>query len=186
MGKVKAIEKTKTKDKKKCRAEKKDKAYVAKQYPKQEPSITCRYIQKNFELNIINQVFSFLWSEEKSAKYVKNFFSKDEIKVSLYYEYIKVVRKFCKRYINKEYLKDLCDYQLHHIAYKMVSKNKQKLNYLSMSHFSRCVRHLIFIYLKQLCPQAILTSKKMRRQIWREHLIKCRLLCQYMFHGLSS
>ena len=34
--------------KKKNRSEKKDKAYVAKQYPKQEPSISCRYIQKNF------------------------------------------------------------------------------------------------------------------------------------------
>jgi len=60
-------------------------------------------------------------------------------------------------------LKNLCDYQNHHIAYKMVSKNVQKLEYLSMEEFSSCIRHLIFIYLHQLCPQAILTSKKMRR-----------------------
>lgn len=104
---------------------------MAKQYPKQEPSLSCRYIQKNFELNIINQVFSFLWSEEKSMKYVKRFFG-DSIKENLFYEFIKIVRKFCKRYINKEYLKNLCNYQPTHIAYKMVTKNQQKLEYLSM------------------------------------------------------
>ena len=36
----------------------------------------------------------------------------DRNKVALYFDYIKIVRKYCKRYINKEYLLNLCDFQL--------------------------------------------------------------------------
>ncbi len=68
----------------------------------------------------------------------------------------------------------------------MVSKNSHKLEYLSMNEFSQCIKHLIFIYLQQLCPQAVLTSKKMRKEIWGEHLIKCRLLRDFMFYHLSA
>jgi len=35
---------------------------------------------------------------------------------------MRIIRKYCKRYINKEYLLNLCDYKMEHIAYKIVIK----------------------------------------------------------------
>jgi len=92
----------------------------------------------------------------------------------LYFEYIKIVRKYSKRYINKEYLQNLCDYQPHHIAYRIVARNAEKLKYFSMDELSKTVRKLIFIFFKKVCALSILTSKKMVTDIWKDHFEKAR------------
>jgi len=92
----------------------------------------------------------------------------------LYFEFIKIVRKYSKRYIKKEYLKNLCDYQYHHIAYRIVARNAEKLKYFSMDELSKTVRKLIFIFLKKVSALSILTSKKMVADNWKDHLKKAR------------
>jgi hypothetical protein len=94
--------------------------------------------------------------------------------VALYFEYMKIIRKYCKRYINKEYLQNLCDYQPQHIAYRIVARHVDKLRFFSMEELSQTIRKLIYIYLKDVCSLSILTSKKMRVDIWRDHFEKAR------------
>lgn len=48
------------------------------------------------------------------------------------------------------------------------------------------VRKLIFIYLDTVCATSILTSKKMRTDIWREHFEKMRNIKDFLFGNLSS
>ena len=127
-----------------------------------------RYVNKNFESNIINKIFSFLWNEGKSEPFVTKIL-KDKNKAALYYDYIKIVRRYCKRYINKEYLLDLCDYQPHHIAYRIVARYADQYSYFTMQELSQTIRKLIYIYLKDVCSLSIVTSKKMRVGIWRDH-----------------
>lgn len=109
----------------------------------------------------------------------------DRAKCSLYYDYIKIVRKYCKRYINKEYLLNLCEYSEEHIAYRIVVKQTEKLKYFSMAEFSTTIRKLILLYLRSVCATSILTSKKMRKDIWREHFEKMRNIRDFLFDHLS-
>lgn len=155
------------------------KAEIKVQVPK------FRYTHKNFESNIINKIFSFLWSEDKSRSFV-NKILKDRTKSALYFDYIKIIRKYCKRYINKEYLLNLCDYKLEHIAYRIVMKQTEKLRYFSLEEFSMTVRKLIFIYLDTVCATSILTSKKMRTDIWKEHFEKMRNIRDFLFGRITG
>jgi hypothetical protein len=135
---------------------------------KNDQTQRLRYVNKNFESNIINKIFSFLWSEDKSKIYVTKIL-KDKTKVILYFDYMKIIRKYSKRYINKEYLQNLCDYQPQHIAYRIVARNNEKLKYFSMDELGKTIRKVIYIYLKDICSLSILTSKKMRVDIWTDH-----------------
>lgn len=82
---------------------------------------------------------------------------------------MKIIRKYSKRYINKEYLQNLCDYKPQHIAYRIVARNTDKLKYFSMDELSKAIKKLIYIYIKDVCTLSILTSKKMRVDIWKDH-----------------
>ncbi len=106
--------------------------------------------------------------------------------MALYFDYIKLIRKYCKRYINKEYLVNLCDYQIEHIAYKIVMKQTEKLKYYPLTEFSLTVRKLISVYLDTVCTTSILTSKKLRTDIWKEHLDKMRNIKDFLFGKIDS
>jgi hypothetical protein len=88
-------------------------------------------MQRNFESNILNKVFCFLWTKQKSQNYLKNILKNDE-QVKIYYEYINLIRKYSKRYLNKYYLKDLCNFGENHFAYGQLTKNINKLKCLDM------------------------------------------------------
>ena len=142
-----------------------------------------RYVHKNFESNMVNKIFFFLWTEDKSARYVKRMVGSEE-KVSMYYEYIKVVRKYCKRYINKEYLLDLCNYREEHIAYRIVAK-KVDQEVLTLSEFSEVMKRLIGVYLRGESINSVLTSKKMKSSSWKDHFEKARTIKRFLFDKLS-
>ena len=95
-----------------------------------EPANKARDHYKNFEANIVNKIFTYLWTKEKSGVLVERILN-DKTKASIFFEFMKIIKKFCKRYITKEYLGNLSDFQPKHIAYKMVSNKTELLSYLS-------------------------------------------------------
>lgn len=65
-------------------------------------------------------------------------------------------------------------------------KQTEKLKYFSLEEFSMTVRKLIFVYLDTVCATSILTSKKMRTDIWREHFEKMRNIRDFLFGRISA
>ena len=54
-----------------------------------------RFIKKNTESNVVNQVFSFLWTPEKSKKILKKILG-DEVKMDLFYYLMQNIKIHCK------------------------------------------------------------------------------------------
>ena len=88
--------------------------------------------------------------------------------------------------INKQLLINLCDYQPGHLGYTKITKNEKRLEILDMKEFSDCIRFLTRIYLLKLCPLSIVTSRKMRKEVWKQHLGKCRVVYNSLFKGEQS
>ena len=140
---------------------------------------------KNFESNVVNKIFTFLWTKEKSGEVVARILG-DRTKVGIFYEFMKIIKKFSKRYITKEYLVNLSEFQPHHIAYKIVAKKSELLAYFPFAEFSRTVRILIAHFLRSEVTLSILTSKKMRCQFWEAHLDRARNLLEVIFERISG
>ena len=63
---------------------------------------TDRFIKKNTESNIVNQIFSYLWSPEKSQVYLEKILDKDLI--PSFYEVTKGLKGGCRVQLNRELL----------------------------------------------------------------------------------
>lgn len=54
-----------------------------------------------------------------------------------------------------------------------------------MEEFSSTIRKLNYIYLNKVCVTSILTSKKMRSYIWKDHFSKMRNIKKFIFDDIS-
>ena len=98
---------------------------------------------------------------------------------------MKVIRKYSKRYINKEYLVDLCHYQQEHIAYRIVARKEQE-DVLTLSEMSSVIKRLMAVYLRGEVINSVLTSRKMKSHNWRDHFEKARTIKKFLFERLPS
>jgi hypothetical protein len=71
-----------------------------------------KYLKKNTESNISNQVFSFLASQNKSGPYLQRLIERlglkqpEEVTIA-YYHYMRVIKWQKRKYLNKKFLEDL-------------------------------------------------------------------------------
>jgi hypothetical protein len=93
---------------------------------------------------------------------VNRVFCQDEEKIETYYEYCRKLKKLWKKNIKRGLLVKLCDFGESDLGFKNILKNKENIKKLSPVEFSRCIRLLIRVYLKEVSIATILTSKKMR------------------------
>ena len=63
-----------------------------------------RFIKKNTESNVVNQIFSFLWTPEKSKEFISKIL-KEARKVDAFYQLMRAIKANCKSQLNRLYLK---------------------------------------------------------------------------------
>ena len=72
----------------------------------ENPKLHQRFIKKNTESNVVNQIFSFLWSPEKSRLPLCRIL-KDEAKANIFYQLMRALKVNCKPQLNRMFLKQL-------------------------------------------------------------------------------
>jgi len=65
-----------------------------------------RFIKKNTESNIINQIFSFLWSPEKSLPFISKIVTNHH-QSTLFYDFMRVIKNNSKGVLKRHFLKQL-------------------------------------------------------------------------------
>lgn len=63
-----------------------------------------RFIKKNTESNVVNQIFSFLWTPEKSREFLTKIL-KESRKVDAFYQLMRAIKVNCRSQLNRLYLK---------------------------------------------------------------------------------
>ena len=76
-----------------------------------------KYPKKNAESNLINQIFSYISIPSKSRNTLLALLEGDEGKGQLFYELMRNLKRHNKKYINRNYLKDLLLMEKTHIIH---------------------------------------------------------------------
>jgi hypothetical protein len=63
-----------------------------------------RFIKKNTESNVVNQIFSFLWTPEKSRQFLLKILPDCE-KVDVFYQVMRLIKASCRSQLSRHYLK---------------------------------------------------------------------------------
>lgn len=96
------------------------------------PGSKDRFLKKNVEYNILNQVFSYVWSEIKSRKMLLRYYKGAEDKTKLFYQYFRILKRGIKRIVNIDILKNFCSFADPHPGFKTLSRRKLYLSILSI------------------------------------------------------
>jgi hypothetical protein len=92
-----------------------------------------------------------------------------------------VIKKRKKKYINRKYLCTLCTIKEKDIGFKMLLRARNKMNVLSVPEFQKILSTLIIYYLKDESEINIITSKKINKSTFMEHLERRREIKNYLF-----
>ena len=137
---------------------------------------TDRFIKKNTESNVINQIYSFLWSPEKSQVYLQKLL--EEADIPTFYEVMRGLKSGCKLQMNRELLSKLvCPQEWNKKTGGVLKKRAAELG----GRGAVALRKLVLLYLRQAGFGSILTSKKMNPTLWTLHIAKCRELMRDLF-----
>ncbi len=76
-----------------------------------------KYPKKNAESNLINQIFSYISIPSKSRAALLGLLGGDEGKGRVFYERMRSLKRHNKKYINRNYLKELLLMEQQHIIH---------------------------------------------------------------------
>lgn len=111
---------------------------------------------------------------------MSKFLKQEKKKIASFYQILKVIKKRKKKYINRKYLCTLCTIKEKDIGYKMLLRARNKMNVLSVPEFQKILCTLIIYYLKDESEINIITSKKINRFTFMEHLERRREIKNYL------
>jgi hypothetical protein len=142
-----------------------------------------KYVKKNAESNVINQIFSYLSIRSKSQGIVTRILKGNASKINLYYDIMKQIKKQNKKYINRCYLKSLLEMDDEHIAHSIARKLDPK-GLFSIEELRRVLRVLLLHYMRGVCINTVLTSSKLDRITKKEHLERRREVLSYLLYHI--
>lgn len=76
---------------------------------------------------MVNQVFSFLWSPEKSKKVLTKILGESS-KVEVFYKLMRIIKIGCKSQLNRIYLKELMDVNEWQFGFKNLKKKVKRID----------------------------------------------------------
>lgn len=140
---------------------------IKKQTPQEAKKKPIQSPFRNTLTNLGNQIISFANSQSRSREaLVKLFPTLSSYDIDEYYLYATKVRKFVTGYINLKKLQTVwrCDSSLENKLYHKI--------FLKLCRF----------YLENICIATLLTSRKLKKDVLRHHLLTRRKLIRILHH----
>lgn len=143
-----------------------------------------KYLKKNTESNVSNQVLTFLADEKKSKDFLIRLCQKSSLDekevICKFYEWMNVIKASTKKYISKKILLKLSLPSADHLLVKEFSKININLSESELNSFCKIVRILMRLFLTEFSHLTVLTSKKIHREGAVEHLVRRRQIKNYL------
>lgn len=144
-----------------------------------------KYLKKNTEANICNQLLSFVFHKSKSLSTLKRVlkYSSHEGKAvcKLYYAYVGLLKNLRRGYMSKKILLGLCTNTECESLMEIRRSPIYLEELLSINEFCRLTRILMNYCAENVCPLAVMTSRKLFKEAHIEHFERRRQVVRY-FH----